>query len=445
MRTGGDGIRWGNLVVLAALASAGCGLGPRSLCATRLPYNEAVKVTTEEQLLLNIVRLRYSDNASSLAVTNIAAQFELVHQLQLVPFFTAAGAGDVGTYRGTVLPGAQCSTADRPTLSLTPQDEVEFTRRLFTPISLEGITYLAQTTWPIDTVFRLYLENLNWVSNAENLSGPTPERLTAPPEFEEFLRGVAALRRLQSVNQVVILQEEYDERVGSKIAGSLIQARDLVEAARANHEFKRDDEVETAEDSAAVKEKKPAPKPDDKTAPWALIKKKQTSFLFVDPGARTSPDWLEFCRVFKIRPDSKKYQLEVAKLEPFPVTFPPEGLTTIDLETRSLLQVLFFVAHGVEVPPEHVVAGRARMTIDLDGSLADYDRVLGGLFKVRSAKCKKRPPCAAVAVQYLDHWYYIEETDHTSRATFALLFYLSKLELGAKPGAAPLLTIPLGK
>src|SRR5262249_4961537 len=117
----------------------------------------------------------------------------------------------------------------------------------------------------------------------------------------------------------------------------------------------------------------------------------------------------------------------------------------IDLETRSLLQVLFFVAHGVEVPPEHVVAGRARTTIDLDGSLADYDRVLGGLFKVKSAKCKNRPPCAAVAVQYLDHWYFIEEIDHNTRATFALLYYLSKLELGSKPGAAPLFTIPLGK
>jgi hypothetical protein len=158
-----------------------------------------------------------------------------------------------------------------------------------------------------------------------------------------------------------------------------------------------------------------------------------------------SPDWLEFCQVFKLRPDWKKYQLEVTKLEPFPVTFPPEGLTRIDLETRSLLQVLFFVAHGVEVPPEHVVTGRARMTIDLDGSVFDYDRVLGGLFKVRSAKCKKRPPGAAVAVPYLDHWYFIEETDHNSRATFALLFYLSKLELGVKSGAAPLFTIPLGK
>src|SRR5262249_20111669 len=143
------------LVIL--LSAPGCTFGPQTLYRTRLPYNEAIKTTSEEQLLLNIVRLRYSDNPSSLAVSNIAAQFELAKKLQLVPFFTAAAAGDFGGYQGTVLPGAEFDGADRPTLSMTPQDETEFARRLFTPLTLKGATYLAQTTWPISTVFRLYL------------------------------------------------------------------------------------------------------------------------------------------------------------------------------------------------------------------------------------------------------------------------------------------------
>src|SRR3954462_13537714 len=91
-------VGWAALATLALLLSApGCSFGPKTLCRTRLPYNEAVKTTSEEQLLLNIVRLRYSDNPSSIAVSNIAAQFELVPKLQLVPFFTAAAAGEVGS------------------------------------------------------------------------------------------------------------------------------------------------------------------------------------------------------------------------------------------------------------------------------------------------------------------------------------------------------------
>src|SRR3954454_7716597 len=82
------------LAAVALLATAGCSLGPKSIQQTRLPYNEAIKKTSEEQLLLNIVRLRYSDNPSSMAVSNIAAQFELANKLQLVPFFTSAAAGN---------------------------------------------------------------------------------------------------------------------------------------------------------------------------------------------------------------------------------------------------------------------------------------------------------------------------------------------------------------
>src|SRR5262249_25111832 len=100
--------------LLTLLLPPGCGFGPKTLQKTRLPYNESVKPTSEEQLLLNIVRLRYSDNPSSLAVSNIAAQFELAKKLQLVPFFTAAAAGDFGSYEGAVLPGADFNAADRP-------------------------------------------------------------------------------------------------------------------------------------------------------------------------------------------------------------------------------------------------------------------------------------------------------------------------------------------
>jgi hypothetical protein len=379
----------GGLATLIILLSApGCSFGPKAVCRTRLPDNEAVKTTSEEQLLLNIVRLRYSDNPSSIAVSNIAAQFELAKKLQLVPFFVAAAAGDFGSYEGTVLPGAEFDAADRPTLSLTPQDETEFARRLFTPLSLKGTVYLADTTWPISTVFRLYLENLNWVPNAQNLSGPTPERMVSPPEYENFQRGIAALRRLQAANQMVILLEEHDERVGGTVS---------------------------------------------------LTKKKETPYLYVSPDAAASPDWLEFCQVFKVKPGEKKYEIEVTKLTPFPQAYPAEGVKVIDLETRSLLQVLYFLAHGVEVPPEHAGAGLARMTLDVDGSVFDFDRVLGGLFKVWAVKCKHRPPHAAVAVHYLDSWYYIDERDHDSRSTFALVLHMSRLEVG--PTAGPVAAV----
>src|SRR4051812_21336079 len=117
LRTGG---RHGLGLLGLALLAGGCSFGPRALHHDRLRYNEAVKSGTEEQLLLNIVRLRYTDTPSSLAVTTLADQYELTRSLGLTPFFAAAAAGQsFGGYRAAILPQATVGGAVRPTLTYT--------------------------------------------------------------------------------------------------------------------------------------------------------------------------------------------------------------------------------------------------------------------------------------------------------------------------------------
>jgi len=121
------------VVVLGSVVAVGCTtFGPHVLGQMRLQYNDVIKRTTEEQLLLNIVRLRYTDTPSSLAVADIAAQFERSYSLQLTPFFVA---GNDASFTA-VLPQALGQGADRPTVTLTPLDDQEFTRKLFTPLPL---------------------------------------------------------------------------------------------------------------------------------------------------------------------------------------------------------------------------------------------------------------------------------------------------------------------
>jgi hypothetical protein len=410
--------RW-VVVAVAGLCAAGCSLGPRSIEQTRLQYNEAVKVTTEQQLLLNIVRLRYTDTPSSLALSAIADQQEVSAGLKAIPFFTAAAAGDIGSYRGNVLPQAELSRSSRPTLSYTPIDDQEFTRRLFTPISLEGMTYLAKTTWPISTVFRLWLENLNWVPNAETGSGPTPKYA---PEYVEFLNGIQALQRLQDRKLVTLFTVERDERLTDGVAVGDSTPSAAVEAVKAGFEYRRDDKGE-----------------------WAVVRKKQQPLLRVGTVPPNDPDFETFCHSFGLNPEIRTFELTTDKLDPFKVKAPAKGLDALDMETRSLLQVLFFAANGVEVPPAHIASGVAPMAFTADGTAFDWDQVLGGLFKVKCAVGKKPPTCAHVAVCYRDHWFYIDEQDRDSKSTFALLVELSRLELTSKAGVTPLFTLPLGR
>src|SRR5712691_736684 len=408
-------------VALAGSLASGCSFGPRTLENSRLRYNEAVKTTTEEQLLLNIVRLRYSDTPSSLAVSVIATQFELQSNLQLIPFFTAAG-GDVHIRSFTsMLPQAQLSAADRPTITLTPIDDQDFTRRLFTQLPLEGVLYLAKTTWPISTVFRLYLENLNWVSNAQTASGPTPQR---PPEFADFLRGIEALQVLQDRGQVVFTQEERTEKLGGPLPADRVKAADVVEAAKNGQEYR----------------------PDETGKTWTLVKKIQQPIMYVHPAAVASPEMREFARIFRLEPGLSKYDLTIESHNPFPDTYAPQGVATIDLETRSLLQVLYFVSQGVAVPPEHLGRGLVRVTVDEDAAdrAFDWQQVLRGLFKVSYYAYGPKPPSARVAVRYRDYWFYIDETDQDTLTTFSLLVELSRLELTSQTGPEPVLTLPLG-
>jgi hypothetical protein len=411
------------IVLCASLAvlATGCATSSRPIQRTRIPYNEAVKTTNEEQLLLNIVRLRYTDTPSSLAVSSIAAQFEVQKSLGITPFFAAQGAGlsDQIKRFSSVLPQAQVTVADRPTISLTPMDDSEFTRRLFTPLTLESILYLAKTTWPISTVFRLYLENLNWVPNAQLASGPTPQR--APP-YADFLRGVQALQALQDRGQIVFGTESREETAGGPIGAAEIKGTDLVEAAKNGLSYQRD--------------------PAGKT--WSLRRKVSQPVMHVDPRAHGTAEMREVLRTFHLQPGLSKYDVTLESLPPFSDAIRRDGFDRLDLETRSLLQTLYFVSHGIEVPADHVARGIAAVTRDEAGRPFDWSQVTRGLFRVRSIRAKDRPAGAHVAVQYADHWYFIESTDHVSKSTFSLILELSRLELNAKVTAGPVLTLPIG-
>jgi hypothetical protein len=407
-------------ICVPLLLSGGCSFGPRALPHDRIRYNEAVKTSGEEQLLLNIVRLRYTDTPSSLSVTSLADQYELVRNLGLTPFFTSAAAGQAfGGYRGAVLPQVGLTGTTRPTLTYTPQDDQDFTRRLFTPISLESVASLSKTTWPTATVFRLWLENMNWVSNAETASGPTPRD---SPEYAEFLTGIQALQRLADRKLAAIFIDEQDDPVGDELPPEKITAEAVVRAAQAGFEYRK-----------------------EKSGNWRVVRKKQQPILRIADAAKNDPDFQTVCRIFRLDPKQTSFDLTTAKLDPFLKDAPKNGLGTLDLETRSLLQVLFFVAQGVDVPPMHVQSGEAPLTFGADGQMFDWQQVLGGLFKVCWATGKHPPATAHVAVQYKGYWFYIDERDRDTKATFALLMELSRLQLSTdKSGNAPVLTLPLG-
>ncbi|HEX2254755.1 MAG TPA: hypothetical protein VHQ65_15925 [Thermoanaerobaculia bacterium] len=175
------------LVAVVLLLAAGCNaVGPRAVRTGRAAYNEAVVRTWNEQLLLNLVRLRYRDTPFFLEITSVSTQYSLHGS---AASGAIAGSGDDGVNLGL---GVDFS--ESPTITYVPVTGEEFVRQLLTPIPLETLFLLPQAGWSVERVLLCCVQRLNDLPNAPAAAGPTPEYV---PPYERFHRAAELLRRLQ--------------------------------------------------------------------------------------------------------------------------------------------------------------------------------------------------------------------------------------------------------
>ena len=116
----------------------------------------------------------------------------------------------------------------------------------------------------------------------------------------------------------------------------------------------------------------------------------------------------------------------------------------IAVQTRSLMGVLFYLSHAVEVPEEDVSNGFVQVTVDKSGEVFDWTaNASGTLLKVHCSD--KRPEHAYVSTRYRGHWFYINDNDLHSKSTFMFISTLFNLQAGEASSVdiAPTLTIPV--
>ncbi len=130
-----------------------------------------------------------------------------------------------------------------------------------------------------------------------------------------------------------------------------------------------------------------------------------------------------------------------SKRQQFQITYGilPKNDGEISLLTRSILQIMIILATEVDVPAEHVTDGR---TVPGDNHSDKADPQKGRLIDIKYSI--EKPDNAFTAVNYRDHWFWIDDRDFKSKRTFAFLMILFSLtETGGKEGL-PLVTIPSG-
>jgi hypothetical protein len=364
--------------------------------------------------------MRYNETPGMLSVSSIAAQYELSGQAEARPFFIAPNPSNSNVIFRTftaILPDLSAMGSNRPTISLTPGDDGDAARRFLTPMTADTLVFLMQTGWPASVLLRLWAERINGVPNLDPANAAACTGIPDPARFQralELLR-FAADRELLSIRTEAKITE-----VSGPLPAETATAAAAADAVRQGLELR--------------------PRADGKT--WTLVRRERRLVVQVTPGSEQDPELLELEGLLNLLPGRSKYDLVVAPGRiPDPLLHPAPASGELRITPRSTAQVYLYLTNGIEVPPEHVVAGLVCPSSD-----RDCHEATGGMFAVYTATGHKPPPKAYAAVKYRGWWYYIDDQDAQSKATFAIMLQLSRLDLRRRPpGGGPLLTLPAGR
>ncbi|MEM8783443.1 MAG: hypothetical protein AAGE65_11390 [Planctomycetota bacterium] len=187
--------------------------GPNALREGRTSYNEAIRQTSDQELLLNIVRLRYHETPSMLQVNNIAVQLLRETGIDGRVNFLPSTADSYNVF-------TDFEFSERPTISYRPVVGQAFVEQMLRPVNEANIVLLYNAGWPVDTLFGLTVQSINGVDNAPgapSTMNPAVEQIDGQDaRFSQFHRLIRDLRLLQSSGRLSL---------GASRAGGLTQAR----------------------------------------------------------------------------------------------------------------------------------------------------------------------------------------------------------------------------
>jgi hypothetical protein len=174
---------------------AGCAVvGPPSIRNGRSVYNDAINDTNNQQLLMVVIRARYSENSSLLAVSSVTANVSVV---------TSAGVqfgfGKEGNYSGNLVPfSAGAIYEENPTISYTPVEGQKYLRQLTSPVPLSVLMPLSESVVSPGMLLMALVSRVNDLVNPSFLPSPA----TPDARFTRFVELVSQLGQAEVLNWV---------------------------------------------------------------------------------------------------------------------------------------------------------------------------------------------------------------------------------------------------
>ncbi|SPF40083.1 exported hypothetical protein [Syntrophobacter sp. SbD1] len=129
------------------LATAGCSfmIPPQKIPTDRVNYLEAVSTSWKEQLLSNLVKLRYGDTLTSLEMTSVTTSYELDVGLSVGNGINWRAFRNTTGFHDTTSLGATAAYADKPSITYVPMKGDALSNTMLDPIAPAKILKNLQT------------------------------------------------------------------------------------------------------------------------------------------------------------------------------------------------------------------------------------------------------------------------------------------------------------
>ena len=141
------------LALLPVFLCACSSIGPKRVPPDRFYYNTAIARSGNEQMLMNLVRLRYAEVPVFLALSSVLTQYTLIAELGV--------GGESGRFMGapaySVGGDAGLTYAERPRVTYSPMTGQDFAKQVLEPIPAALTFSLVQSGWPAEELLVMTL------------------------------------------------------------------------------------------------------------------------------------------------------------------------------------------------------------------------------------------------------------------------------------------------
>jgi hypothetical protein len=184
------------LVLLLAIGTLGCTSAARAVRTNYADFNETIHYNNSQQMLLNLVRLKYRQSPLFLKVGALSTSYSVGGSASL-------NAGRVSNHS---LLGAEMggSFSVSPTITYTPLEGETYVKQVLTEVDTSTFGLLLRSGWPMRTLCHIMLEGLgDYVNNEDD------------PSYPSFVAAVENLHAAQKRGHIEIVNTP--ERVGIEV------------------------------------------------------------------------------------------------------------------------------------------------------------------------------------------------------------------------------------